>query len=235
MTPQNEKNWFDYGFLTVFVTMGIVYLLTGNFSMTANAGCAGACMVMVGLLSIRYKTEEVLNKNKLLNRLAIGLFIGFTLVLGASVFITSASALSVNTSQEGAYTYLDIDGKPPFDVYTDDGSNVLTYSDRVSLKMTEGKKTTVVVVDGLNDTAKFEVDMPVINVDIFITFVVIVAFIFALLGIRYPLFVLPSMALSLIWFGYMSKNINLNETSVVLHSLFAVTPFLSMAYWGINR
>ena len=48
-----EKGFFTYGFLTVFVSMGIIYLLTGEFARAANAGCAGTLLVLFGLICIK--------------------------------------------------------------------------------------------------------------------------------------------------------------------------------------
>ena len=93
----------------------------------------------------------------------------------------------------------------------------------------------MVIIDGLNDTVTTTVDIPVMSVDIFISIVVIVAIVFSLLGIRYPLFIIPAMSLSLIWFAYMAKNPYLDEIQTILHSIAAICPFITMAYWGINK
>ena len=54
-----EEGWFNYGFLTVFVITGIVYLLTGDFIRTANAACAGSLMVLFGLICLRKSGLEL--------------------------------------------------------------------------------------------------------------------------------------------------------------------------------
>lgn len=229
-----EQNFFNYGFLTVFVVTGIVYLITGNFNQTANAACAGAIMVLFGMICIRYKTKEFIDRNKSVNLLVyalLGLCAGILLL----AMFTPASALSVDVLQDGKYTQLNITGEPPFDIYTDEGDNRYTWSNIVVMELEEGRTNQLVIIDGLNDTATTTVNVPVISVDIFISFVVLVAVIFSLLGIRYPMFILPAMALSLIWFAYMAKNPYLDETQTILHSLMAICPFLAMTYWGINK
>lgn len=229
-----EKGLFTYGFLTVFVSMGIIYLLTGEFARAANAGCAGALMVLFGLICLRYKTKEYIARNKLVNPLAyalLGLCAGILLL----AMFTPVSALSVDVLQEGPYTQFNITGEPPFDIYTDEGDNRYTWSNIVVMELDEGRTNQLVIIDGLNDTITTAVNVPVISVNIFITIVVIVAALLSLLGIRYPLFIVPSIALSMIWFGYLSKNPCLDEIQVLVHSITAICPFLAMAYWGINK
>ena len=230
----NEEGLFKYGFLTVFVCMGIIYLLTGNFNMSANAGCAGTLMVMFGLTCIKYKTKEFIASNKIVNLLIyaiLGLCVGILL----SGMLTPASALSVDVLQDGKYTKLNITGEPPFDIYTDEGNKRYTWSNIVVMELDEGRLNQLVIIDGLNDTATTTVDVPVISVDIGISVVIVVAALSSLLGIRYPIFMLPAMALSLIWFAYMAKNPNLDETQTILHSIGAIFPFFAMAYWGVNK
>ena len=229
-----EKGLFTYGFLTVFVSMGIIYLLTGEFARAANAGCAGTLLVMFGLICIRYKTKEFTDRNKLVNLLTyalLGLCAGMLLL----AMFTPASALSVDVLQEGPYTYLNITGEPPFDIYTDEGYNRYTWSNIVVMELDEGRTNQLVIIDGLNDTVTTTVNVPFISVNIFISIIVIVAALLSLLGIRYPLFIVPSIALSMIWFGYLSKNPYLDEIQVLVHSITAICPFLAMAYWGINK
>lgn len=229
-----EKEFFNYGFLTVFVITGIVYLFTENFNQTVNALCAGSLMVMFGLISIRYKTKEFIGRNKILN-LIIYALLGLCVGILLSAIFTPASALSVDVLQDGKYTQLNITGEPPFDIYTDEGVNRYTWSNIVVLDLDEGRTNQLVIIDGLNDTVTATVDVPVISVDIVISVVIIVAALLSLLGIRYPIFIFPAMALSLIWFAYMSKNPYLDETQTFLHSISAIIPFFSMAYWGINK
>lgn len=229
-----EKGLFTYGFLTVFVTMGIIYLLTGEFARAANAGCAGTLLVMFGLICIRYKTKEFIDRNKSVNLLVyalLGLCAGILLL----AMFTPASALSVDVLQDGKYTHLNITGEPPFDIYTDEGDNRYTWSNIVVMELHEGRTNQLVIIDGLNDTVTTAVNVPVISVNIFISIIVIVAALLSLLGIRYPLFIVPSIALSMIWFGYLSKNPYLDEIQVLVHSITAICPFLAMAYWGINK
>jgi hypothetical protein len=230
----SEKGFFTYGFLTVFVAMGIIYLLTGEFARAANAGCAGTLMVMFGLICIRYKTKEFIDRNKSLNLIAyalLGLCAGMLLL----AMFAPASALSVDVLQDGKYTQLNITGEPPFDIYTDEGDNRYTWSNIVVMELPAGRTNQLVIIDGLNNTATATVDVPIISVNIFISIVVIVAALLSLLGIRYPLFIVPSIALSMIWFGYLSKNPYLDEIQVLMHSIIAICPFLTMAYWGINK
>jgi hypothetical protein len=229
-----EKGFFNYGFLTVFVITGIVYLLTGNVNQAANAGCAGTLMVLFGLICIRYKTKEFIDRNKSVNLLVyalLGLCAGMLLL----AIFTPVNALSVDVLQEGPYTQLNISGEPPFDIYTDEGDNRYTWSNIVVMELDEGRTNQLVIIDGLNDTVTATVNVPVISVNIFITIVVIVAALLSLLGIRYPLFIVPSIALSMIWFGYLSKNPYLDEIQVLVHSITAICPFLAMAYWGLNK
>jgi hypothetical protein len=103
------------------------------------------------------------------------------------------------------------------------------------MELDEGRTNQLVIIDGLNDTVTATVNVPVISVNIFISIIVIVAALLSLLGIRYPLFIIPSIALSMIWFGYLSKNPYLDEIQVLVHSITAICPFLAMAYWGINK
>lgn len=229
-----EKDFFNYGFLAVFVSMGFIYLLTGNFAMTANAGCAGAIMVMFGLICIKYKTKEFIDRNKLVNVLAYAL-LGLCAGILLSAMFTPASALSVDVLQDGKYTQLNITGEPPFDIYTDEGDNRYTWSNIVVMELEEGRTNQLVIIDALNDTATVPVNVPVISVDIFISIVVIIAALLSLLGVRYPLFIIPSMVLSMIWFAYLSKNPCLDEIQVLVHSIIAICPFLTMAYWGLNK
>src|SRR5690554_644747 len=229
-----EKGLFTYGFLTVFVIMGIIYLLTGEFARAANAGCAGTLLVMFGLICIRYKTKEFIDRNKSVNLLVyalLGLCAGILLL----AMFTPASALSVDVLQDGKYTHLNITGEPPFDIYTDEGDYRYTWSDNVVMVLDEGRTNQLVIIDGLNDTVTTTVNVPFISVNIFISIIVIVAALLSLLGIRYPLFIVPSIALSMIWFGYLSKNPYLDEIQVLVHSITAICPFLAMAYWGINK
>ena len=230
----SEKGFFTYGFLTVFVAMGIIYLLTGEFARAANAGCAGTLMVMFGLICIRYKTKEFIDRNKSLNLIAyalLGLCAGMLLL----AMFAPASALSVDVLQDGKYTHLNITGEPPFDVYTDEGDYRYTWSNNVVMVLDEGRTNQLVIIDGLNDTVTTTVNVPFISVNIFISIIVIVAALLSLLGIRYPLFIVPSIALSMVWFGYLSKNPYLDEIQVLVHSITAICPFLAMAYWGINK
>ena len=229
-----EKGLFTYGFLTVFVSMGIIYLLTGEFARAANAGCAGTLLVMFGLICIRYKTKEFIDRNKSVNLLVYAL-LGLCAGLLLLAMFTPVNALSVDVLQEGPYTQLNITGEPPFDIYTDEGDNRYTWSNIVVMELEEGRTNKIEIIDGLNNTATATVDVPIISVNIFISIVVIVAALLSLLGIRYPLFIVPAMALSLIWFGYLSKNPYLDEIQVLMHSIIAICPFLTMAYWGINK
>lgn len=229
-----EKGFFNYGYLTVFVIAGIVYLQTGNFYQTANALCAGSLMVLFGLICLRYKTKEYIAKNKLLNLLIYGL-LGLCVGILLSAMFTPATAVSVDVIQDGKYTQLNITGEPPFDIYTDEGNNRYTWSNLVVMDLAEGRTNQLVIIDGLNDTVTATVNVPVISVNIFISIVVIVAALLSLLGIRYPLFIVPAIALSMIWFGYLSKNPYLDEIQVLLHSIIAICPFSAMAYWGINK
>ena len=229
-----EEDFFNYGFLTVFIVTGIVYLITGNSNQTANAACAGAIMVLFGMICIRYKTKEFIDRNKSANLLAyalLGLCAGILLL----AMFAPVSALSVDVLQDGKYTHLNITGEPPYDIYTDEGDNRYTWSNIVVMELDEGRTSQLVIIDGLNDTATATVDVPVISVNIFISIIVIVAALLSLLGIRYPLFIVPSTALSMIWFGYLSKNPCLDEIQVLVHSITAICPFLAMAYWGLNK
>ncbi len=229
-----EKGFFTYGFLTAFVSMGIIYLLTGDFARAANAGCAGTLLVMFGLICIRYKTKEFIDRNKSVNLLVYILLCLCAGLLLLAMF-TPASALSVDVLQDGKYTHLNITGEPPVDIYTDEGDNRYTWSNIVVMELDEGRTNQLVIIDGLNDTVTTTVNVPVITVDIIISIFVIVAALFSLLGIRYPMFILPAMAFSLVWFAYMTKNPYLDEMQTILHSLIAICPFLAMAYWGINK
>ncbi len=229
-----EEALFNYGFLTVFVISVIIYLLTGNLYQSANAACAGSIMVMFGLICLRYKTKEYIVQNKLIN---ICLYVILILLISLIIigFVSPASALSVDVLQDGKYTQLNITGEPPFDIYTDEGYNLYTWSNIVVMELEEGRTNQLAIIDGLNDTLTTTVNVPVITVDILISLVVLVAAMFSLLGIRYPMFILPAMTLSLIWFAYMTKNPYLDETQTILHSIIAICPFVAMAYWGINK
>jgi len=229
-----EEGLFNYGFLAVFIITGIIYLLTGNIYQTANAGCAGSLMVMFALVCLRYKTKEYIVQNKLINFCLYVILILLILLIVVG-FVNPVSALSVDVLQDGKYTHLNITGEPPFDIYTDMGDNRYTWSNIVVMELDEGRTNQLVIIDGLNDTVTTTIDVPIVSVDILISIVVIVAALVALLGIRYPLFILPAMALSLIWFGYMAKNPYLDEIQVLVHSITAICPFLAMAYWGINK
>lgn len=230
----SEVDLFKYGFLTVFVITGIVYLLTGSIYQTANAGCAGSLLVMFALVCLRYKTKEYIMQNKLIN-FCLYVILILLIILIVVGFVNPVSALSVDVLHDGKYTQLNITGQPPFDIYTDTGYNRYTWSDVVVMELDEGRTNQLTIIDGLNDTVTATVDVPVITVDIVISIFVIVAALFSLLGIRYPMFILPAMAFSLIWFAYMTKNPYLDEMQTILHSLIAICPFLAMAYWGIHK
>jgi hypothetical protein len=229
-----EEGLFNYGFLTVFIVTGIVYLLTGNIYQSANAACAGSLMVMFGLICIRYKTKEYIVQNKMINICLCGILI-LLISLIIVGFVSPASAISVDVLQDGKYTHLNITGEPPYDIYTDMGDNRYTWSNIVVMELEEGRTNHVVIIDRLNDTVTTTIDVPIVSVDILISIIVIVAALLALLGIRYPLFIVPSIALSMVWFGYLSKNPYLDEIQVLMHSITAICPFLAMAYWGLNK
>ena len=229
-----EVDLFKYGFITVFAIAGIVYLFTGNLYQTANAACAGLLLTVFGLICIRYQTKEYIAQNKIVNLLTYALLGLITGILLTAMF-SPVSALSVDVLQDGKYTQLNITGQPPFDIYTDTGYNRYTWSDVVVMELDEGRTNQLTIIDGLNDTVTATVDVPVITVDIVISIFVIVAALFSLLGIRYPMFILPAMAFSLVWFAYMTKNPCLDEMQSILHSLIAICPFLAMSYWGINK
>ena len=55
---------------------------------------------------------------------------------------TPVSALSVDVLQDGKYTQLNITGEPPFDIYTDEGYNLYTWSN-VVMELEEGKNKPV--------------------------------------------------------------------------------------------
>ena len=129
-----EKGFFNYGYLTVFVIARIIYLTTGNFNQTANALCAGSLMVLFGLICLRYKTKEYIAKNKLLNLLIYGL-LGLCVGILLSAMFTPATAISVDVLQDGKYTQLNITGEPPFDIYTDEGYNLYTWSNIVVMEL----------------------------------------------------------------------------------------------------
>ena len=229
-----EKEFFNYGFITVFVITGLTYLFTQNFNQTGNALCAGSLMVLFGLICLRYKTKEYLKQNELLN-VCLSIILILFIILIVTSFVSPATAISVDVLQDGKYTQLNITGEPPFDIYTDEGNNRYTWSNIVVMELEEGRTHHLVIIDGLNDTVTTTVNVPVISVNIFISLVVIVAALFSLLGIRYPIFILPAMALSLIWFAYMTKNPYLDETQTILHSIGAIVPFFAMAYWGLGK
>src|SRR5690554_2519343 len=176
----NEKGFFTYGFLTVFVITGIIYLLTGNIYQSANAACAGSLMVMFGLICIRYKTKEYIVQNKMINICLCGILI-LLISLIIVGFVSPASALSVDVLQDGKYTHLNITGEPPFDIYTDEGDNRYTWSNIVVMELDEGRTNQLVIIDGLNDTVTTTVNVPFISVNISISIIVIVA---ALLALR---------------------------------------------------
>lgn len=229
-----EKDLLTWGFLVVFVTAGTIYLLTGDFNSVANAVCAGSIMVMIGMLALRYKTAEIISKNTLLN-LFVYLMFGICIGVIIGSIVSPASALSVDVLQDGKFTKMNITGEPPFNIYSDDGNNLYTHSKIVVMELSSGRTNHLTIIDGLNDTATVTVDVPIISVDIFISIVVIAAALLSLLGIRYPIFIIPAMCFSLIWFAYMSKNVYLDETQTILHSIVAIMPFLAMTYWGLNK
>src|SRR5690554_3758436 len=175
-----EEDFFNYGFLTVFIVTGIVYLLTGNIYQTANAGCAGALMVMFGLICIRYKTKEYIVQNKMINICLCGILI-LLISLIIVGFVSPASAISVDVLQYGKYTQFNITGEPPYDIYTDMGDNRYTWSNIVVMELDEGRTNQLVIIDGLNDTVTTTVNVPFISVNISISIIVIVA---ALLALR---------------------------------------------------
>ena len=73
------------------------------------------------------------------------------------------------------------------------------------------------------------------SVDIFISIVVIVAIVFSLLGIRYPLFIIPAMSLSLIWFAYMAKIRILTKYKPFYIALLQFVPLLLWRIGGLTH
>src|SRR5690554_5961707 len=137
-------------------------------------------MVMFGLICLRYKTKEFIDRNKSVNLFAyalLGLCSGILLL----AMFTPASALSVDVLQDGKYTHLNITGEPPFDIYTDEGDYRYTWSNIVVMELDEGRTNQLVIIDGLNDTVTTTVNVPFISVNISISIIVIVA---ALLALR---------------------------------------------------
>lgn len=234
MTQNDEKQLLTYGLMTTFVIIGITYLLTGSMQITGNAGATAVIMLLIAMIAKRYKTGEYLSKNKKANAavyIILGLCIALVLFGGSSI----ASALSVNVTQTGKYAVIDITGDAPFEIYFAEGKNIETYSDKVITDLPQGQEHYFVVKDATNSTISKTVNIPIIDVPLEISILVILAVLFGLLGIRYPIFILTSMSLALIWFAFWGTNPDIDETQRILHCVLSITPFISMAYWGINR
>lgn len=235
MSVEEEKELLEYGLLAVFVSIGIVFLLTGNVIMSANAGITALMLMLISMMAIRYKTKTYLQTHKYANILVL-ILLGICIAVLIGTFVMPALALNLDINQSGAYTILNIDGIPPYDIYISDGTEYRdTYSAEYKLNLEENLEHTITVKDFTNATISKTVAVPLVNVPMEITIAVILCVLISLLGIRYPIFILPAMALALLWFGFWGINSDISETQRIIHSLLAITPFLSMAFWGINK
>ena len=235
MSVEEEKELFEYGLLAVFVSIGIVFLLTGNVIMSANAGITALMLMLISMMAIRYKTKTYLQTHKYANILVL-ILLGICIAVLIGIFVMPASALNLDINQSGAYTILNIDGIPPYDIYISDGTEYRdTYSAEYKLNLEENLEHTITVKDFTNATISKTVAVPLINVPLEITIAVILCVLISLLGIRYPIFIVPAMALALLWFAFWGINSDISETQRIIHSLLAISPFLSMAFWGINK
>ena len=223
-------------FGAIAVITGIIFLYTNNFWISMNALNTGLIMLLVKIVSIKYKTKEIINNNPFLNSLTYLILIILFFMLLISIFTPPVSALNLDINQSGAYTILNIDGIPPYDIYISDGTEYRdTYSAEYKLNLEENLEHTITVKDFTNATISKTVAVPLVNVPMEITIAVILCVLISLLGIRYPIFILPAMALALLWFAFWGINSDISETQRIIHSLLAITPFLSMAFWGINK
>ena len=235
MSVEEEKELFEYGLLAVFVSIGIVFLLTGNVIRSANAGITALMLMLIAMIAIRYKTKTYLQSHKYANILVL-ILLGICIAVLIGIFVMPASALNLDINQSGAYTILNIDGIPPYDIYISDGNEYRdTYSAEYKLNLEENLEHTITVKDFTNATISKTVAVPLVNVPMEITIAVILCVLISLLGIRYPIFIVPAMALALLWFAFWGINSDISETQRIIHSLLAITPFLSMAFWGINK
>ena len=235
MSVEEEKELLEYGLLAVFVSIGIVFLLTGNVIRSANAGITALMLMLIAMIAIRYKTKTYLQTHKYANILVL-ILLGICIAVLIGIFAMPASALNLDINQSGAYTILNIDGIPPYDIYISDGTEYRdTYSAEYKLNLEENLEHTITVKDFTNATISKTVAVPLVNVPMEITIAVILCVLISLLGIRYPIFILPAMALALLWFAFWGINSDISETQRIIHSLLAITPFLSMAFWGINK
>ena len=235
MSVEEEKELLEYGLLAVFVSIGIVFLLTGNVIRSANAGITALMLMLIAMIAIRYKTKTYLQTHKYANILVL-ILLGICIAVLIGIFVMPASALNLDINQSGAYTILNIDGIPPYDIYISDGTEYRdTYSAEYKLNLEENLEHTITVKDFTNATISKTVAVPLVNVPMEITIAVILCVLISLLGIRYPIFILPAMALALLWFAFWGINSDISETQRIIHSLLAITPFLSMAFWGINK
>lgn len=235
MSVEEEKELFEYGLLAVFVSIGIVFLLTGNVIRSANAGITALMLMLIAMIAIRYKTKTYLQTHKYANILVL-ILLGICIAVLIGIFVMPASALNLDINQSGAYTILNIDGIPPYDIYISDGTEYRdTYSAEYKLNLEENLEHTITVKDFTNATISKTVSVPIVNVPVEITIAVILCVLISLLGIRYPIFILPAMALALLWFAFWGINSDISETQRIIHSLLAISPFLSMAFWGINK
>ncbi len=235
MSVEEEKELFEYGLLAVFVSIGIVFLLTGNVIRSANAGITALMLMLIAMIAIRYKTKTYLQTHKYANILVL-ILLGICIAVLIGIFVMPASALNLTINQSGAYTTLNIDGIPPYDIYISDGTEYRdTYSAEYKLNLEENLEHTITVKDFTNATISKTVVVPLINVPLEITIAVILCVLISLLGIRYPIFIVPAMALALLWFAFWGINPDISETQRIIHSLLAISPFLSMAFWGINK
>ena len=128
MSVEEEKEMLEYGLLAVFVSIGIVFLLTGNVIMSANAGITALMLMLISMMAIRYKTKTYLQTHKYANILVL-ILLGICIAVLIGIFVMPASALNLTINQSGAYTILNIDGIPPYDIYISDGTEYRdTYS-----------------------------------------------------------------------------------------------------------
>ena len=235
MSVEEEKELLEYGLLAVFVSIGIVFLLTGNVIRSANAGITALMLMLIAMIAIRYKTKTYLQTHKYANILVL-ILLGICIAVLIGIFVMPALALNLDINQSGAYTILNIDGIPPYDIYISDGTEYRdTYSAEYKLNLEENLEHTITVKDFTNATISKTVAVPLVNVPLEITIAVILCVLISLLGIRYPIFIVPAMALALLWFGFWGINPDISETQRIIHSLLAISPFLSMAFWGINK
>lgn len=236
MNDDDGEQFLKWGLIACALSFLIVYSITRDFNASGVAVGGSLFMLVLALMTLKYNTAAIIIKHRYLDALTtiLILLLGILLVIE---LLPAVSALSVNATVDDKYVVLQINGEPPYKIFTDDGSysGNLVYGDKQSLTLAEGELREITVVDATNASTTVSATPAIYNVPIFYTFCVIAAVVFAILGIRWSLLMIPSMILSTIWLSFFIQNPDLNELQAIAHTALSLTPALSLAYQELGR